>query len=183
MNLQAQFKLATQHLQRGAVEKASEVQRWRMYGLSKQANEGNCKIPSPPSADVKAKWKWDAWNNFKGLSPEDAMKAFVAEVSKVDSAFKIPTSSDPSPSENRISTVLLSMIKKEGTLFKQRDIFKGWRPRHFVLQAAFLHYYTNKDDDVPHKSLDLRGCTVSPIKSSKSGEIMYFPFVLSKPKV
>jgi hypothetical protein len=30
----------------------------------------------------------------------------------------------------------------EGVLFKQRDVFKGWRPRYFTLQviAALLNY-------------------------------------------
>ena len=35
-DLAARFKEATSLLQAGAVEKATEQQRWRMYGLSKQ---------------------------------------------------------------------------------------------------------------------------------------------------
>jgi hypothetical protein len=64
-------------------------------------------------------------------------------------------------------------------LFKQRDIFKGWRPRHFVLQDDFLHYYLSNKDIVPKKSLQISGCTVTVVKSTKMGDVEYFPFVVS----
>lgn len=30
---------------------------------------------------------------------------------------------------------------KKGTLYKKRDVFKGYRPRLFVLDPPILHYY------------------------------------------
>ena len=53
----AKFKAATNLLQGGVVERATEPQRWRMYGLSKQVTEGDCNTPSPPSNEMKKKWK------------------------------------------------------------------------------------------------------------------------------
>ncbi|CAM9998411.1 unnamed protein product, partial [Ectocarpus fasciculatus] len=68
---------------------------------------------------------------------------------------------------------------KEGTLYKQRDVFKGWRSRHFVLQEDFLHYFVESDDILPKKSMQICGCTITPVKTSKVGEVEYHPFVIS----
>ena len=84
----AKFKAATNLLQGGVVEKATEQQRWRMYGLSKQVTEGDCNTPSPPSTEMKKKWKWEAWNACKGYTKDAAMMAFVKEVENLDPEFK-----------------------------------------------------------------------------------------------
>lgn len=75
-----------------------------------------------------------------------------------------------------------SGIIKQGTLYKQRDLFKGWRSRHFVLQENFLHYYIEAGDPVPKNSMDITGCTVQSVKSTKVGDVEYFPFVITHPK-
>jgi len=36
----------------------------------------------PGFLDFTGKRKWDAWNSKKGMSKEDAMKAYIAEVSR-----------------------------------------------------------------------------------------------------
>ena len=46
----------------------------------------------------------------------------------------------------------------------------------------FLHYYLEKDDVNPRKSLDLTGCSVDVIKSVVVGDMEYFPFIVSHPK-
>ena len=77
--------------------------------------------------------------------------------------------------------------RKQGVLYKQRfvlhlilrllggnhlknnscrDVFKGWRPRVFVLdeQMAALHYYLQEDEvqsGQPRKSILLSGCTIT----------------------
>ncbi|KAL7683876.1 putative acyl-CoA-binding protein, ACBP [Plasmopara halstedii] len=33
--------------------------------------------------DMRGKAKWEAWNTKKGMSSEDAMKAYIAEVEKL----------------------------------------------------------------------------------------------------
>ncbi|GMI09625.1 hypothetical protein TrVE_jg9693 [Triparma verrucosa] len=51
---------------------------------------------------------------------------------------------------------------KKGTLYKQRDVFKGYRPRLFVLDPPILHYYLEASDPAPRKSIFLTGCTITP---------------------
>lgn len=73
-------------------------------------------------------------------------------------------------------------VRRKGTLFKERDVFKGWRPRHFCLQDTFLHYYIETDDPIPRKSMDLSGCSVTAIKPVIVDGAEYFPFVITHPK-
>jgi hypothetical protein len=72
-------------------------------------------------------------------------------------------------------------IRKKGILYKQRDLFKGWRPRYFVLQDCVLHYYLDADEPVPRNTLDLTGCNVVSQKAVSVDGIEYFPFTISHP--
>ena len=49
----------------------------RLYGLYKQATEGNLKGKRPGFADVKARVKYDAWSRLRGKSQEWAMQEYV----------------------------------------------------------------------------------------------------------
>lgn len=73
-------------------------------------------------------------------------------------------------------------ILKEGKLFKQRDVFKGWRERYFVLQGSFLLYYLEADDPMPRKSMLVTGCTITDAKPSMVGQQVFYTFTLSHPK-
>ena len=48
-----------------------------LYGLFKQSTVGDVNTARPGMLDMKGKSKWDAWNSRKGLSKEDAMKAYI----------------------------------------------------------------------------------------------------------
>uniref|UniRef100_D3TR37 Acyl-CoA-binding protein n=1 Tax=Glossina morsitans morsitans TaxID=37546 RepID=D3TR37_GLOMM len=52
------------------------------YGLYKQATAGDCNISKPGALDLKGKAKWEAWNSRKGLTQDDAKKAYVATYEK-----------------------------------------------------------------------------------------------------
>lgn len=73
----------------------------------------------------------------------------------------------------------------EGVLYKERDHFKGWRPRYFVLDTAFLHYYLQQGDDSPRDSLqllkDVEVTNGSERVSSKG--VSYHIFYISHPKI
>lgn len=43
------------------------------YKCFKQANEGDCHGNKPGTFDLKGKAKYNAWNEMKGTSKEDAM--------------------------------------------------------------------------------------------------------------
>ncbi|OWZ24476.1 Protein ACBP-1 [Phytophthora megakarya] len=53
-----------------------------LYAYYKQATVGDNTTPAPGMFDLKGKAKWNAWNEKKGVSTEDAMKAYIAEVEK-----------------------------------------------------------------------------------------------------
>lgn len=108
------------------------------------------------------------------------MKEYVNIVEGLEPGTKVPL-------EKRISMKVSQVdqpgsVRKKGTLYKQRDVFKGWRARHFVLQDCFLHYYLDADDPVPRNTLDLTGCSVTSSKAVIVDGIEYFPFTISHPK-
>lgn len=123
--------------------------------------------------------KWDAWNSCRGMSVDKAMQAYVEEVEKIDPSFKA--------SEVKEDGVKASMfthnekIVKEGSLFEQKDIFVSWRPRYIILHKTFLHFCMDPSDHIPLNTMDLIGCTVTPVKPSKIGDKEIFPFVISHP--
>ena len=49
-----------------------------MYALYKQATVGDINIAQPWKVQLEARAKWDAWNALKGMSQEDARKAYIA---------------------------------------------------------------------------------------------------------
>jgi acyl-CoA-binding protein len=49
----------------------------KLYGLYKQATAGDNTATKPGFGDMVARAKWDAWNDLKGTSEEDAMRRYV----------------------------------------------------------------------------------------------------------
>jgi acyl-CoA-binding protein len=49
----------------------------RIYGLYKQATQGDVQDAKPGFSDLVGRAKWDAWNQQKGSSAETAMQAYV----------------------------------------------------------------------------------------------------------
>ena len=56
---------------------------YRLYGLYKQATEGNIKGKRPGFTDVKARAKYDAWLRLRGKSEQWAMAAYVKLVAEL----------------------------------------------------------------------------------------------------
>ena len=55
----------------------------KLYGLYKQATEGNLKGKRPGFTDVKGRAKYDAWARLRGKSREWAMGEYVKLVEKL----------------------------------------------------------------------------------------------------
>ncbi|NXT34903.1 ACBD4 protein, partial [Pelecanoides urinatrix] len=55
----------------------------RFYSYYKQATAGRCQGPRPGFWDPIGRYKWDAWYSLGGMSKEEAMAAYVAEMKKV----------------------------------------------------------------------------------------------------
>ena len=143
--------------------------------------------------------KWQAWQSYRGRSREAALTDFLAEFERfeasekkaaaareaaVAAAAQRTTNLQSNLPVKRGSVIANPGIVKEGTLYKQRDVFKGWRPRRFILQDCFLHYYLELDDGVPRRSMDISGCKVTAEKSGRFGDndLELFPFVISHVK-
>ena len=75
---------------KGRVEKLtsrpSNDQLLELYGLYKQATEGDVAGSRPGMLDLKGRAKYDAWAKRKGASKDEAMKGYVALVKKLEAA-------------------------------------------------------------------------------------------------
>lgn len=56
----------------------------KLYGLYKQATQGDITGKRPSRLDFRGRAKYDAWTSRKGLSNEEAMKAYVELVKKLE---------------------------------------------------------------------------------------------------
>jgi acyl-CoA-binding protein len=50
----------------------------KIYALYKQSTTGDVEGKRPGFTDMVGRAKWDAWNEIKGTSANDAMKQYVA---------------------------------------------------------------------------------------------------------
>lgn len=62
----------------------SNEQLLDLYGLYKQATEGDVAGSRPGLLDLKGRAKFDAWARRKGTSPDEAMKGYVALVTALE---------------------------------------------------------------------------------------------------
>ena len=49
----------------------------KIYALYKQGSVGDNTDKKPGFGDMVARAKWDAWNNLKGTSQDDAMQHYI----------------------------------------------------------------------------------------------------------
>jgi diazepam-binding inhibitor (GABA receptor modulator, acyl-CoA-binding protein) len=59
----------------------------RMYALYRQATDGDVQGKRPGMLDVVGRFKYDAWAGLKGMSSDEAMTQYVAEVERVEQQF------------------------------------------------------------------------------------------------
>lgn len=64
----------------------SNEQLLDLYGLYKQATEGDVAGSRPGLLDLKGRAKFDAWTKRKGTSKDEAMKSYVALVARLEKA-------------------------------------------------------------------------------------------------
>ncbi|CCJ31037.1 unnamed protein product [Pneumocystis jirovecii] len=76
MELINEFKKAAESV-KNLSSKPSDTELLKLYALYKQATEGDNNKKKPSIFNPKEKYKWDAWNEEKGKSNEDAMKEYI----------------------------------------------------------------------------------------------------------
>jgi len=80
--LAEQFKEAKGRVEK-LKERPSNDQLLELYGLYKQATEGDVSGPRPGLLDLKGRAKFDAWAGKKGTSKDDATRKYVALVGRL----------------------------------------------------------------------------------------------------
>ncbi|XP_015279246.1 PREDICTED: acyl-CoA-binding domain-containing protein 7 [Gekko japonicus] len=82
MSLRANFDSAAENV-RQLKARPSDDELRELYGLYKQSTMGDINIECPGMLDLKGKAKWEAWNLKKGMSKEDAMKAYISQANEL----------------------------------------------------------------------------------------------------
>lgn len=82
MELQAQFDSAVSRSKELPTRPSNE-HLLQMYGLFKQATDGDVSGDRPGGFDFKAIAKYDAWAELRGKSKDDAKKEYVSLVERL----------------------------------------------------------------------------------------------------
>lgn len=83
MDLKQQFDSAVAR-SRELPSRPSNEDLLRLYALFKQATEGDVSGERPGGFDFKAIAKYDAWEEVRGKSKEDAMREYVELVARLE---------------------------------------------------------------------------------------------------
>jgi acyl-CoA-binding protein len=75
-DLQTRFEAAVAN-SRKLSERPSNATLLKMYGLYKQATDGDNSTTKPGFSDLVGRAKWDAWAVCKGQSADDAKQAYI----------------------------------------------------------------------------------------------------------
>ena len=75
-DLKAQFEQAVAE-SKNLPEKPDNMTLLKLYALYKQASAGDVEGKRPGFTDMVGRAKWDAWNEFKGKSSDEAMQEYV----------------------------------------------------------------------------------------------------------
>lgn len=59
----------------------------KMYSLFRQATDGDVSGKRPGMLDPVGRFKYDAWAKLKGISPDEAMRQYIAEVERVEQQY------------------------------------------------------------------------------------------------
>ncbi|HET8858652.1 acyl-CoA-binding protein [Marivirga sp.] len=86
MSLQEDFKNAAERSKTEIKERPSNEDLLKLYALYKQADEGDLTGERPGGFDFKAIAKFNAWEELKGKSSEEAMKEYIDLVNKLTNA-------------------------------------------------------------------------------------------------
>jgi len=74
--MQEAFEQAREEVQ-NLKSKPNNTELLKLYGLYKQATEGDVTGERPGTFDIKGQFKYDFWKRFAGKSSEEAMSAYI----------------------------------------------------------------------------------------------------------
>jgi diazepam-binding inhibitor (GABA receptor modulator, acyl-CoA-binding protein) len=76
MSLKKKFDAAVAN-SKNLSERPDNATLLKLYALYKQASEGDNETKKPGMMDMVGRAKWQAWEEIKGMSSEDAMQEYV----------------------------------------------------------------------------------------------------------
>jgi acyl-CoA-binding protein len=76
MSLQVQFEQAVTD-SKSLPEKPDNMTLLKIYALYKQASSGDVDGKRPGFTDMVGRAKWDAWNELKGKSSDEAKQEYI----------------------------------------------------------------------------------------------------------
>ena len=82
MTLKEEFEAAVKRVNGLASAPPTNVML-ELYGLYKQASAGDATGSRPGMMDVRGRAKFDAWASRKGMSRDDAMRAYIDRAAKL----------------------------------------------------------------------------------------------------
>ena len=89
-DLRARFEAAVEKVRTAPADgplKPSNEMKLKMYGLYRQAHDGDVSGKRPGLMDVVGRFKYDAWAALKGMPPEEAMRQYIHEVESIEKKF------------------------------------------------------------------------------------------------
>ena len=81
-DIKKQFEKATKDVTKVKKDPSNDL-KLRLYAHFKQGTEGDVVGDKPGFTDIKGRAKYDAWMKIKGMSQDDAMKAYIKLVERV----------------------------------------------------------------------------------------------------
>ncbi|XP_033473079.1 acyl-CoA-binding protein-like [Epinephelus lanceolatus] len=87
-DLQANFEKAAAEVKQ-LKAKPMDEEMLKVYSLFKQASVGDVNTDRPGMFDFTGKAKWDAWQQQKGKSKEDAMNEYISLVEELKNKYGI----------------------------------------------------------------------------------------------
>ncbi len=75
-DLKSQFEAAVAE-SKNLPERPDNATLLKLYALYKQASSGDADGKRPGFTDMVGRAKWDAWNELKGTTTDEAMKQYV----------------------------------------------------------------------------------------------------------
>jgi len=81
-NLQTRFKQAQLDVN-GLAKRPDNITLLRLYALFKQATAGDAEDERPGSLDFVRRAKYDAWDELRGTSADDAMQQYIDVAAKL----------------------------------------------------------------------------------------------------
>eukprot|EP00668_Euglena_longa_P014241 GGOE01018219.1.p1 GENE.GGOE01018219.1~~GGOE01018219.1.p1 ORF type:complete len:116 (-),score=19.72 GGOE01018219.1:134-445(-) len=82
------FTKAVWYIRNAPPRDSSNEERLKVYALFKQATVGDVQGSQPWKVEFEKRAKWDAWNELKGMSSEEAKTKYIEILEKGDAGWE-----------------------------------------------------------------------------------------------